>query len=40
MYILRWIAAKTDLEMRRNITRMRKRRLTSIITSAIPAVVM
>ena len=40
MYILRLTAAQTDWETRRNISRMRKRRSTSIIISAIPAAVM
>lgn len=37
---LRLTAAQTDWETRRNISRMRKRRSTSIIISAIPAAVM
>lgn len=37
---LRWIAVGIVWEMRRRISRMRKRRSTLIITSAIPVAVM
>lgn len=40
MCILRWIAVGIVWEMRRRISRMRKRRSTLIITSAIPVAVM